>query len=309
METVKLPDHQQRLHRARFSLEVLSLGDAFGDRFFVNLEQLPFLLMNRALPSAPWLWTDDTAMATSIYQILEQHGCINQDALAYAFGQSYANQPDRGYGGTAHSILRMIATGEPWKQVSSVVFEGQGSMGNGAAMRAAPIGAYFADNLEKVCEQAFLSAQITHMHPDGQAGAVAVAVATALMYQMCQAGTFERATFMQQVFEKTPAGFTRDKLAVACTLDPDMSLNSLIAILGNGSRVISSDTVPLCIWNAAKFVGQFEEAMWGTVSAFGDRDTTCAIVGGILAMSIEPEQLPGPWLEARESLLLSPNDE
>jgi ADP-ribosylglycohydrolase len=34
----------------------------------------------------------------------------------------------------------------------------------------------------------------------------------------------------------------------------------------------------------------------------GDRDTTCAIVGGIVALSAGRESIPPAWLAARESL-------
>ena len=42
--------------------------------------------------------------------------------------------------------------------------------------------------------------------------------------------------------------------------------------------------------------------MWTTVAALGDRDTTCAIVGGILAARVGRAGLPREWLEAREPL-------
>ena len=46
-------------------------------------------------------------------------------------------------------------------------------------MRVAPLGAYFADDLEMVRAQAVLAAEVTHAHPEGIAGAVAVALAAA----------------------------------------------------------------------------------------------------------------------------------
>ncbi len=54
-------------------------------------------------------------------------------------------------------------------------------MGNGAAMRVAPIGAYFADDLDKVLYYAQASAEVTHAHIEGIVGAMAVAVASALL--------------------------------------------------------------------------------------------------------------------------------
>lgn len=42
--------------------------------------------------------------------------------------------------------------------------------------------------------------------------------------------------------------------------------------------------------------------MWTTVSGLGDRDTTCAIVGGILALRSGAGPIPRDWLAAREPL-------
>ncbi|MCP3972841.1 MAG: ADP-ribosylglycohydrolase family protein [Rhodobacteraceae bacterium] len=75
-----------------------------------------------------------------------------------------------------------------------------------------------------------------------------------------------------------------------------------VAVLGNGTRVLAQDTVPFCLWCAARHTRDFEEAMWATVSGFGDRDTTCAIVGGILAARDEAGSIPPAWTAARESL-------
>ena len=72
--------------------------------------------------------------------------------------------------------------------------------------------------------------------------------------------------------------------------------------LGNGSGVTAPDTVPFCLWAVAQYPNDFEEALWATVSALGDRDTTCAIVGGILACRVGREGFPATWLERRESL-------
>ncbi len=41
--------------------------------------------------------------------------------------------------------------------------------------------------------------------------------------------------------------------------------------------------------------------MWTTVSGLGDRDTTCAIVGGIVALH-DQAVIPEEWLQAREPL-------
>ena len=102
----------------------------------------------RVLPSGPWPYTDDTEMALSIYEILKECDSIGQDKLAHSFTEKYDIR--RGYGPNMHHLLERIRNGESWQTASPSLFDGQGSMGNGAAMRAAPIGGYFADDLETV---------------------------------------------------------------------------------------------------------------------------------------------------------------
>ena len=55
-------------------------------------------------------------------------------------------------------------------------------MGNGGAMRAAPLGAYFADDLVLCADAARNSALVTHTHPEGVAGTIAVAMAAAMAW-------------------------------------------------------------------------------------------------------------------------------
>ncbi|MBK6692869.1 MAG: ADP-ribosylglycohydrolase family protein [Myxococcales bacterium] len=121
---------------ARLSLEGLSIGDAFGERFFGSPATVQSLIEQRAMPREPWHWTDDTAMALSIYEVLLDRGRIDRGALARRFENATAPIRRRGYGGAAHDILAKLADGAPWNEVAREPFDGQGSMGNGGAMRS-----------------------------------------------------------------------------------------------------------------------------------------------------------------------------
>jgi len=219
------------------------------------------------------------------------------------FASRYRRDPARGYGGTAQSILMSISLGEPWRDAAREAFDGEGSMGNGGAMRVAPIGGYFADDLDAVVHHARASAEPTHAHPDGQAGAIAVAVAAALASQM---GRGERPisgeALLHEVIARTPQGATRDGLEKAASLPLGYDPRTAVAALGNGGLVISSDTVPFSLWCAARHLADFEQALWTTVSGLGDRDTTCAIVGGVVALAVGHRQIPTAFAEAREPL-------
>jgi ADP-ribosylglycohydrolase len=75
-----------------------------------------------------------------------------------------------------------------------------------------------------------------------------------------------------------------------------------VSALGNGECISAQDTVPFSLWCAARRLGDYEEALWLTVSGLGDRDTTCAIVGGIVVCFTGSGAIPGDWLRAREPL-------
>jgi len=107
-----------RLQRALTALEGLSIGDAFGERFFVSPATVEQLIAARAMPREPWPYTDDTVMAAAIVEVLAQHDRLDQDALMAAFVLRWAEEPGRGYGGGAHHLLHRCALGEPWREVA-----------------------------------------------------------------------------------------------------------------------------------------------------------------------------------------------
>ncbi|MFO0586422.1 MAG: ADP-ribosylglycohydrolase family protein, partial [Polyangiaceae bacterium] len=293
----KNEDHLARLQRARASLEGLSVGDAFGERFFVHPSVVEQLVDQHALPAAPWTYTDDTVMALSIVDVLSEKSLVDQDLLAALFASRYRHDPRRGYGGTAHDILTQISEGVPWKEASYAAFDGSGSMGNGGAMRVAPVGAYFFDDFDAVVENARRSAEVTHAHLEGQAGAIAVAVAAACVSRLMR----DPREIFDTVLSFTPDSETRAGILQASVLPLDYDVRTAVSALGNGTRVISQDTVPFSLWCAARHPDDFEAAMWCTVSGLGDRDTTCAIVGGIIAARPDV-RAPHTWVEARERL-------
>jgi ADP-ribosylglycohydrolase len=290
-----------RLERARYALEGLSVGDALGERFFIHPDAALPLIRARALPAPPWRFTDDTQMALSIMACLERYGKIDQDFLAHSFAESY--DPTRGYGMAMHSHLAEVRLGVPWKVSAEGLFGGQGSFGNGAAMRVAPLGAYFADDLEAVVEQADLSAHVTHAHPEGRAGAIAVALAAAWAWR-CRAERVrpDPRDFLDRVREGVPDSLVGEGLRHARELPPDASLALAVAALGNGRQISAQDTVPFALWCAARHLDNYEEAIWLAIEALGDIDTNCAIVGGVVATYTGMLGIPVEWLRSREPL-------
>jgi len=294
-----MPNATDRLLRAYHSLQGLCCGDAFGERFFIPDSVAIPLIAQRSLPAPPWMFTDDTMMAISIVAILEEHGGIDQDHLASSFAKLYDSS--RGYGPAMHELLRRIRHGADWRDESSALFDGQGSFGNGSAMRVAPLGAYFADDLDLAVEQARLSAVTTHCHAEAISGAIAVSLAAALACRHHESHT-GRGEFLRQVLDRTPESYVHHGIQRAIDLPQAASPDHAAGVLGRGSRVSCPDTVPFALWCAARHLDSYENALWTTVSGLGDRDTTCAMVGGIVAMSAGIASIPGAWLDCSEPL-------
>lgn len=273
------------IEQARAALAGLAVGDAFGARILLPGDHPD--VVGRLLPSAPWQWTDDTEMACSVFAVLARHGVVDQDALAASFAAHL--DPARGYGPGAEWRLNQIRDGQPWRSVS--VTNGRGSWGNGAAMRVAPLGAWFCDNLPQALRQAELSAEITHAHFEGVAGAVAVAAAAA------PRAASPGADVLREVIPLVPPGQVRAGLEKALQVtDPREAASAL----GTGREIAAHDTVPLALWIAARFPESFEDALWTVAQLAEDVDTVGAIVGGVLAAGGTPA--PDDWLAACEPL-------
>lgn len=270
---------------ARAALAGLAVGDAFGAQILLPGDHPA--VVGRQLPPAPWAWTDDTEMACSVLSVLHRHGGIDQDALASSFAAHL--DPGRGYGSGTEWRLNQIRAGRPWRSVTTT--DGRGSWGNGAAMRVAPLGAWFSGNLPQALRQAELSAEITHAHFEGVAGAVAVAAAAALR------AASPSVDLLPSVIPLVPPGRVRDGLSAALPVSDPLEAAS---VLGTGREIAAHDTVPLALWIAARFADSFADALWTVARLAEDVDTVGAIVGGVLAAGGTP--VPPDWLAATEPL-------
>jgi ADP-ribosylglycohydrolase len=296
-------DHGERVKRMQLSLDGLGLGDALGEMLSYQSANATRRLADNELPAGPWFHTDDTEMAISIVAVLKSHGELNQDALARRFARRFERDPDRGYGSMTRIQLREINAGAKWRDTAANAFSGQGSMGNGGAMRVAPLGAYFADDLARCAEAARASASVTHTHPEGVAGTIAVGVAAAMAWQLRDASqTGFTQKFFAEILRLTPESKVRRGILLASQTPVEVPFQDVAKSLGNGSLVTAPDTVPFCIWMAAHRPRHFVEAIGKTISAGGDCDTNAAIVGGIVALSAGRNSIPIEWLKTREAI-------
>ena len=192
-----------------------------------------------------------------------------------------------------------------------------GSCGNGSAMRVAPLGAFVYENSENwadpighLIEEATLQAEVTHCHAEGIAGSIAVSV---LAYYLSSFGAVSQDLDLYSavrsdltpfkiydyVLSYVPSGKVYDGIVKASELPLDLPLMKVIEILGNGTHVTCQDTVPLCIYLVVKGLftykleNYYENTLIETCKCFGDVDTNCAIVGGLVGIINPP---PAKWV-------------
>ncbi|MFC7348654.1 ADP-ribosylglycohydrolase family protein [Chryseobacterium zhengzhouense] len=275
------------------SLTGISIGDAFGESFFGEESLMKSYIHQRIIPESTLDFTDDTIMAIAVFKSLKKFGEISQDFLAEEFTKNYYLDINRGYGPSMHQYFRKVKSGENWKEVSYSKFEGQGSMGNGGAMRAAVIGAYFYDDFDKLKLNAKLSCEVTHASKEAIEGTKAIALAAAFAVQeKLELIKLSQQEFIQKIQSELDDSDMKSKLNKALYLDGNPSTELLVKTLGNGIKMTAQDTVPIVIWMLSRYKNNFEECFWNTVSALGDRDTICAMAGGISILCCDENTIP-----------------
>ena len=119
-------------------------------------------------------FTDDSAMTYSLAESLVKAKDLDVIDLAKRFVKSYYMEPNRGYGPAVVTVFEKLR-GNRFADVvgpAKEQFNGQGSLGNGGAMRVAPIGLFCYQNYDKLLETVRKATQITHTHKVGMDGAI-----------------------------------------------------------------------------------------------------------------------------------------
>ena len=126
-------------------------------------------------------FTDDTQMTLCVAEWLLADESHSPELLLARFAE--AHEPWRRYGPGTEAILQLFGQHRAqWRELSTAAFP-EGSLGNGSAMRVAPIGLAYFDKLKTAAAIAIESSRPTHSHSLAYQGAVlqcvAVAIATA----------------------------------------------------------------------------------------------------------------------------------
>lgn len=237
-------------------------------------------------------YTDDTELMIGVAESLIRNKGFNGADMARTFVRNY--DAKRGYGPGSTGALKRIKEGESWDEASKKLFGGEGSYGNGAAMRIAPIGLFYYDNADKLREIAYKSCQITHSHELGKAGAALQAFAVALAVR----GQKESMLSELKNFAQNDVYEDKIRRIDALILDKGATpKKEIIAKLGNGMAAF--DSVPTAIYSFLRF-DRFEDSVIYAVSLGGDTDTIGAMTGAISGAYYGEGGIPNEWMEQLE---------
>jgi ADP-ribosylglycohydrolase len=254
-----------------------AIGDALGMPFEKKLVNDPLLVDWDGKTFLPCeyhglkagQWTDDSQMSLMVAESLIDNSGFNPDDLAARYVDWIVSGRARGYGRTTLMAIQNLESGKHWSE-SGIA----GSEGNGTAMRAAPFGVYFRNDIKSLVQICKIDSSITHASPDAEAGSIAIAVAA------YYAVNDDTDNLLDKIYEHLPDSkvkntiFSLDSLINSEHITPAQALRVL------GTKANVRETVPAALYCFIKF-DNYYDAVLAAIKAGGDTDTTGAIVGAL----------------------------
>jgi len=279
-----------------------ALGDAIGELAFRFREERA--LRRRIAAAGPLIYTDDTAMAIALAESLLQAGGLDEQHLGDTFCNHFQREPWRGYASGPPTLFALVQQqGLPYTQAAQRLFNGQGSFGNGAAMRIAPLGLYFCD-APNLYDLARRSAAVTHAHPIGIDGAAVLALAITEAVNLDPKEPFPAGPLASKLvsFARTPE--MQGKLRLVRDLLAD-AVPPTEAALQLGQTVVAHESVPFALYSFLRHPTSFEDCLFCAILHGGDRDTLGAMACAVSGAYLGARAVPAHWrarLENRDQI-------
>lgn len=279
-----------RPDQARGALVGTFVGDALGMPFEgASPADVPERLEMLEARLGRGTYTDDTQMMIALAESLLACAGVDHRHLGAAFAAAF--DPRRGYGSGTTEVLRLVRAGVDPHAAARTLFAGQGSQGNGAAMRIAPVAVLYAADRDTLKAEAAAAARVTHAHPLAIDAAVvqAVAIAAAAAGDDPVDAALRSAETEELRRRLTEAVELRERRA-----EPRAVARAL------GSAAAALDSVPTAIYSAAVHDSP-EAAITFAVRCGGDADTLGAMAGAIACARDGASAIPARWLDALEN--------
>jgi ADP-ribosylglycohydrolase len=277
------------------------LGIAIGDSFGAGYEMQPrykvskYFTLEKYSRRHKWKigkYTDDTQMSIAVTELLASGTEFSKINLANKFLECYRRDPHGGYARAMSGALKYSKNG-----LELLKARESGSPGNGAAMRAVPIG--ILPDLIKVIDYAKVNAQVTHNLPSSIASSVCVAAASHYFYHSLGApqGVFD---FCINACEGIDLESTEyfSSIKTMNHFDPELLFGRKDAQFGvpvNGMR-----TAGAVLYILSRFANSPKQTLIESVLLGGDTDSTACIALGISAINNGLNELPSFLLDQLE---------
>lgn len=288
----------ERGARARGCLLAAACGDGMGAPFEARARSADEGAVAAWLESAELLRvTDDTVMMQTLAEHLADTVArgheVDQGTLVEDLLRSWRDDPDRGYGAGTRRVLAQVDQGTSWREARSSAFGGQGSHGNGAAMRVAPVGV-LPWPLPEIAALAHRTAEVTHAHRLGAQGAVAQACAVALAMASNPLARLDRAEFLNQVGAQLNAHAYLAQLQRLRFLPATATPREVAQRIGSSSTAIAA--VPAALAAFLRHPDDPVAAIRFAVLTGGDTDTIATMAGALAGARCGEGTLPSAWL-------------
>lgn len=264
-----------------------AIGDSLGMPFETQPANSPELLAwdGSYLPSEyhnlrPGQWTDDTMMARMIAESLISRNGYYPPDVSKRYVEWFCSGDHRGMGKTTRTALDKLNQGASWAE-SGI----QGAEGNGTAMRAAPIGFFYKEDLPTVREFARLDAKVTHRSHEAEMGSVAVAIGVALLAR----GKADKTNLVSQVIPWLEGSRIKTCFSYMFSFFEGLFVKDALRRTGTKAHVV--ETVPAA-FAAFTLTSSYVEAVEAAIRAGGDTDTTAAITGALAGTYYGLEGIP-----------------
>jgi len=242
-------------------------------------------------------YTENTAMTIAVAESLIEHKDFHYWHMAELFLKKYEQEPWRRYGHTITRVFRLMRNGKLGFGMIDRDLFAEGSFGNGAAMRVAPVGLMYHDDPRMLRDIAYHSAGITHSHEWGLEGAALQACAVALA-TLAEPGSMSVTDFLGTLRMFAKPGPYQEKLkTIIGFIEKGASREDVVTQLGTGTSCLES--VPTAIYSFLSH-RDFKSAVIYAVSLGGDADTIGAMTGAIAGACYGIEGIPSQWRETVE---------
>ena len=292
----------------------LAVGDAVGAvveslppeaaRSYVEEVLRPGRIPARGRESFPFgQVTDDTQLARELLLSIGEDGVLDPNEFAERLLTLVASGELVGGGPATVTAAQRLAQGLPWRETGMPA----PYAGNGAAMRAAPLGVLYGHDSRLLAGVIADQARVTHQDPRAVAGALAIAVAAAIA---ARREPVSPAQFLAEVSEAVeplhkPTAADLQAMAGWAGLPPEAASAALRAqglepTAARGWRGISSHVAASVAWSLYAFLQSpdgYWEAICIAIAVGGDSDSLAAMTGGIAGARLGAAAVPIQYRE------------